>query len=232
MSHLDIAGPVDQAGSVDQIDQAGSAGQAGQAGRAGQAGQAGQVDQAGSAGQVGQTNQVDQVGAVESSAGTEGTSPSGTSMREWLAGALATACDDEISAEEILSADCPFVALGITSIAMVRLVDAIEIELDVFIEFGGDTWFLKDLDSLTSYLAKLADSCRRGRSDEFPRPSLPASEAGRSNELSHLTGPPCGSRSWWSPRDRATAVRRPGRSSGRRPPPRTAPRSRRSRRAG
>ena len=32
---------------------------------------------------------------------------------------------------------------------MVRLVDAIEAELDVFIEFGGDTWFLKDLDSLT-----------------------------------------------------------------------------------
>ena len=76
-------------------------------------------------------------------------------MREWLAGALATACDGEVSAEEILRADSPFVALGITSIAMVRLVDAIEAELDVFIELGGDTWFLKDLDSLTNYLTGL-----------------------------------------------------------------------------
>ena len=74
--------------------------------------------------------------------------PEGTPMREWLAGALATACDGEVSAEEILRADSPFVALGITSIAMVRLIDAIEAELDVFIELGGDTWFLKDLDSL------------------------------------------------------------------------------------
>ncbi|MEV6861518.1 hypothetical protein AB0M44_11010 [Streptosporangium subroseum] len=143
MSHLDIAG------SVDQVDQAGQAGQVDQAGSAGQAGQANQVDQVGVAGSVGATDAI-------GSAGTEGISPSGTPMREWLAGALATACDGEISAEEILSADCPFVALGVTSIAMVRLVDAIEIELDVFIEFGGDTWFLKDLDSLTNYLTGLA----------------------------------------------------------------------------
>lgn len=117
-------------------------------------------DIAGSAGQVGQVDQVGADSAADAigSAGAEGISPSGTPMREWLAGALATACDGEISAEEILGADCPFVALGVTSIAMVRLVDAIEIELDVFIEFGGDTWFLKDLDSLTSHLTGLARS--------------------------------------------------------------------------
>jgi acyl carrier protein len=116
---------------------------------------AGSVDQAGATGQAGQVDQVDATDAI-GSAGTEGISPSGTPMREWLAEALATASDGEVSAEEILSADSPFVALGITSIAMVRLVDAIEAELDVFIEFGGDTWFLKDLDSLTGYLTGLA----------------------------------------------------------------------------
>jgi hypothetical protein len=115
------------------------------------AGSIDQVDQAGSAGQAGAADAI-------GSAAPEGISPSGTPMREWLAGALATACDGEISAEEILGADCPFVALGVTSIAMVRLVDAIEIELDVFIEFGGDTWFLKDLDSLTSHLTGLVRS--------------------------------------------------------------------------
>ncbi|WP_436760536.1 acyl carrier protein [Streptosporangium sp. V21-05] len=83
----------------------------------------------------------------------EGTS--GDSLRLWLAGALSTACDGEISAQEILDSDSSFVALGITSIATIRLVDAIEAELDIMIDFGGDTWFLQDLDALTTYLTDL-----------------------------------------------------------------------------
>jgi len=73
----------------------------------------------------------------------------------WLAGALSTACDGELSAQEILDSDSSFVAMGITSIATIRLVDAVEAELDIMIDFGGDTWFLQDLDALTAYLTDL-----------------------------------------------------------------------------
>ena len=79
-------------------------------------------------------------------------------LRLWLAGALSTACDGELSAREILDSGNSFVAMGITSIATIRLVDLIEAELDVMIDFGGDTWFLQDLNALTAYLTDLTRS--------------------------------------------------------------------------
>ncbi|MGJ6962498.1 acyl carrier protein [Streptosporangium sp. G11] len=112
------------------------------------AGPAGPVEPAGPAGQT----------AVAERAGEargEGVPLSGDPLRLWLAGALSTACDGEISAQEILDSDTSFVAMGITSIATIRLVDIIEAELDVMIDFGGDTWFLQDLDALTAYLTDL-----------------------------------------------------------------------------
>ncbi|MFC4584867.1 hypothetical protein [Sphaerisporangium corydalis] len=80
----------------------------------------------------------------------------GTGLREWLAGALSEACDGEISAQEILGARCSFVALGVGSLSMVRLIDVIESGLDVEIEFEGDAWFMEDLDSLVTYLSGLS----------------------------------------------------------------------------
>ncbi|MCW2876487.1 MAG: hypothetical protein JWQ95_587 [Sphaerisporangium sp.] len=82
--------------------------------------------------------------------------PDESSLRRWLAGALAEACDGEISATEILGADCSFVALGVGSLSMVRLIDAIETGLDVEIEFDGDAGFLEDMDSLVSHLTTAA----------------------------------------------------------------------------
>ncbi|MEU8383813.1 hypothetical protein [Streptosporangium sp. NPDC048865] len=90
---------------------------------------------------------------------TEAGAPlSGDSLRAWLAEALSTACDGEPSAREILESGSSFVAMGVTSIATIRLVDAIEAELDIMIDFGGDTWFLQDLDALTAYLTDLTRS--------------------------------------------------------------------------
>lgn len=124
------------------------AGQAGQAGLTGQAGLADPVEPAVPAGRTGLVER------AETATG-EGAPLSGDSLRVWLAGALSTACDGEISAREILGSDSSFVAMGITSIATIRLVDAIEAELDIMIDFGGDTWFLQDLDALTTYLTDL-----------------------------------------------------------------------------
>ncbi|MER5647399.1 phosphopantetheine-binding protein [Streptosporangium sp. NPDC002524] len=118
---------------------------------AGPAGQADPVEPVVSAVSTGQT------ALAERPEGTtgEGVPLSGDSLRVWLAGALSTACDGELSAQEILRSDSSFVAMGITSIATIRLVDAIEAELDIMIDFGGDTWFLQDLDALTTYLTDL-----------------------------------------------------------------------------
>ncbi|WP_440067193.1 phosphopantetheine-binding protein [Streptosporangium sp. OZ121] len=118
------------------------------------AGPAGPAEPVEPAGPAGQTAPAGRAG------GTTGTGVplSWDSLRTWLAGALSTACDGELSAREILDSDSSFVAMGITSIATIRLVDAIEAELDIMIDFGGDTWFLQDLNALTAYLTGLTRS--------------------------------------------------------------------------
>lgn len=72
-------------------------------------------------------------------------------LRQWLAQALAECCDGTVSADRILAADCTLAALGIGSLALVRLIDVVESELNVVLDLDGDTWF-RDLDSMTAYL--------------------------------------------------------------------------------
>lgn len=71
--------------------------------------------------------------------------------REWLAGALAECCDGAVSADQILDADCTLAALGIGSLALVRLIDVVESELEVVLDLDDEIWF-RDLDTLTAYL--------------------------------------------------------------------------------
>lgn len=73
-------------------------------------------------------------------------------LRDWLAGALAECCDGAVSAEQILAADCTLAALGIGSLALVRLIDVVETELDLVLELDDDAWF-RDLDSMAAYIA-------------------------------------------------------------------------------
>ncbi|MFF3442919.1 acyl carrier protein [Streptosporangium sp. NPDC002721] len=150
MSHPDVTGPAGPAGPVGPADPVEPVGLAGLAGLAGPAGPAGQTALA-------ERPERPERPEAEGTAG-EGAPLSGDSLRVWLAGALSTACDGEISAQEILDSDTSFVAMGVTSIATIRLVDAIEAELDIMIDFGGDSWFLQDLDSLTAYLDGLTRS--------------------------------------------------------------------------
>ena len=75
-------------------------------------------------------------------------------LREWLARTIAQCCDDAISAEEILAADCMLAALGVDSLALVRFIDAVESELHVLVELDGDLW-MRDLDSIAGYVSGL-----------------------------------------------------------------------------
>jgi len=80
-------------------------------------------------------------------------------MREWLAQTLAECCDGQVSAAEILETDSTLAAIGVGSLALVRLVDAVESKLDIIVELD-DTWF-RDLDSMTAYLSGLTSGAGR-----------------------------------------------------------------------
>jgi len=73
-------------------------------------------------------------------------------IRVWLAEAVAGASDGELTAAAVMAAGCSFTAMGVPSLSMVRLVDAIEGAFDVSIDFGdGDA--LENLDTLTRFVA-------------------------------------------------------------------------------
>ena len=78
-------------------------------------------------------------------------------LREWLALRIAQCCDGAISTGEILEADCTLAALGVGSLALVRLIDVIESELGVLVELDGDLW-MSDLDTMAEYLGNLTTS--------------------------------------------------------------------------
>ncbi|GAA2372866.1 MbtH family NRPS accessory protein [Dactylosporangium salmoneum] len=83
--------------------------------------------------------------------------PARTRIRAWLTGAVSEACDGRLTPGDVATADCSFVAMGVSSLAVVRLVDAIETEYDVAVDFTQDA--LQDLDSLTECIA--AERLRR-----------------------------------------------------------------------
>ncbi|GAA4579442.1 hypothetical protein GCM10023194_05110 [Planotetraspora phitsanulokensis] len=79
--------------------------------------------------------------------------PYRSTLREWLATALEKASDGRLTAAEVLGADTSFVAMGVTSLTMVRLIDAIETELDVIVDMEQPA-VLEDLASLAGHLAE------------------------------------------------------------------------------
>jgi MbtH protein len=74
-------------------------------------------------------------------------------LRESLAAALEKASDGQVTAAEVLRADTSFVAMGVTSLTMVRLIDVIETELDVIVDMDHDPRVLEDLGSLVDHIA-------------------------------------------------------------------------------
>ena len=77
--------------------------------------------------------------------------PARTRIRAWLAGAVSQASDGLLTPGDVATAGCSFVAMGVSSLATVRLVDAIELEYDVTVDFTQHA--LEDLDTLTDCIA-------------------------------------------------------------------------------
>jgi MbtH protein len=95
--------------------------------------------------------------------------PYRSSLRDWLATALEKASDGQLTAAEVLAADTSFVAVGVTSLTMVRLIDVIETELDVIVDMD-DPRVLEDLDSLVDHIAEQRLSSRTGDGGPTSRP--------------------------------------------------------------
>jgi acyl carrier protein len=75
--------------------------------------------------------------------------------RQRLAELVATATDGAVSAGEALSAGVPLTSLGMTSLAQMRLIDAVESEFGVEIDLAGDGMILlDDFDKLSDYVTR------------------------------------------------------------------------------
>ena len=80
------------------------------------------------------------------------TAPAGD-VRSMLADMIADASDGEVSAAQALAGDHSLTALGLTSLALIRLIDAIE---DTFgVDLGPDMLSYDRFDALASHLAEL-----------------------------------------------------------------------------
>lgn len=74
-------------------------------------------------------------------------------IKERLAELVAESSDGEIPAEQALAAGLPLSALGLTSLARMRLIDAVETEYDVEIDLEENGWeLLDDLGALAAHL--------------------------------------------------------------------------------
>ncbi|MFG2598912.1 phosphopantetheine-binding protein [Streptomyces sp. NPDC048462] len=76
-----------------------------------------------------------------------------TAVRERLAGLVEVATDGEITATDVLAEGGSLTAIGVTSLAMLRLIDALEEEFGVLIDLDGSFRQLDDFDALADRLA-------------------------------------------------------------------------------
>lgn len=74
-------------------------------------------------------------------------------MRRMLADMIADASDGEVSAAQALAGGHSLAALGLTSLALIRLIDAIEDTFEV--DLGADMPSFDYFDTLASHLAGL-----------------------------------------------------------------------------
>ncbi|WP_244894025.1 acyl carrier protein [Planobispora rosea] len=78
-------------------------------------------------------------------------------LRERLAAMVAWASDGTVSATEALAATVPLSALGVTSLAQMRLIDAVEREFGIEFDFSDDTVdVLNDLAALERRITEAA----------------------------------------------------------------------------
>ncbi len=76
-------------------------------------------------------------------------------FRHVLADMVAQASDGEVSAEQALAGGHSLAALGLDSLALIRLIDAIEDTFDVCLDLGADLSSFDSVDALASHVTGL-----------------------------------------------------------------------------
>ncbi|MGC5011951.1 acyl carrier protein [Streptosporangium sp. DT93] len=70
-----------------------------------------------------------------------------------IADMISTACDGRPTAQEILASDGSLSALGVTSLGLLRLIDAVEEEFDVPLDLDGEAAYLDSFPLLVGHVA-------------------------------------------------------------------------------
>ncbi len=79
-------------------------------------------------------------------------------LRTTLADMIADASDGEITAEQALAGDHSLAALGLTSLALIRLIDAIEDSFGVDLDPGADPSSFDSVDTLADRVASALEA--------------------------------------------------------------------------
>ncbi|MER7852246.1 MULTISPECIES: acyl carrier protein [Streptomyces] len=76
-------------------------------------------------------------------------------LRGRVAELVAGATDGEVTEAEILASGGSLTALGVTSLAFLRLIDTVEEEFGVILDLDGPFRLLDDLDGLVDHIGEL-----------------------------------------------------------------------------
>ncbi|SDG15848.1 Acyl carrier protein [Sinosporangium album] len=74
------------------------------------------------------------------------------SLHEHVAALVAQTSDGAVTPAEAMSASVPLAALGVTSLAQMRLIDALEREFGVEVDLGGDVSYLDSVAALAAFV--------------------------------------------------------------------------------
>jgi acyl carrier protein len=77
-----------------------------------------------------------------------------TGQRERLAELVAAASDGDVSAADALAGTASLSDLGLSSLGLLRLIDAIEIEYGTELDLADDPAALDSLDGIAAHLAR------------------------------------------------------------------------------
>ncbi|MEE1822054.1 phosphopantetheine-binding protein [Streptomyces sp. BE20] len=76
-------------------------------------------------------------------------------LRRRLAALLSDATDGQLGQDELLASDTSLTALGVSSLALLRLADGLEEEYEVLIDLGDPALHAEGLDGLAERLRRL-----------------------------------------------------------------------------
>ncbi|MFK0191450.1 acyl carrier protein [Kitasatospora sp. NPDC090308] len=79
-----------------------------------------------------------------------------SALRDRVADLVSRATDGAVGTPELLgSADVPLAALGVSSLALLRLADSLEEEFGILVDLADRTLYTADLDGLTARVREL-----------------------------------------------------------------------------